>query len=263
MAFLPKTFRTLCYYCLIFAVIYGSLLVLGPHRRASLAKSYSAVLGFYISITAFSLLLLLAMEGRNVIRLLGIRKEGLLESFLLSSGIIAIMNLMAIIYAMISMNVGLGAILERARTLAETYRGAYWFEGMPSSLLPLAALVMWTAIGILYFSLIQAYGIEKLGKKGILVAIMVSALLYNAPLVTGQWKVDDLLILCILFPVIYWITGNSLGLVASYVIMFELPVLAAFARAGYYSFLFMLLTRAAIGLASLVYLPYILRRLKG
>ncbi len=249
--------RVLLYYCLVFTIVYGLLLLLMP-LRDSISGNYLSALAVNIFLLALTLSLLLAIEGRSAIRLLTNRR-GLLRSFTLSSGVIMALNLIAMGYWTLVRGTGLYSILRRMEELAEGYK-VPWFGSVPPHLLPLAALVIWSVSGLFFFTLVQAYGIEKLGRRGVLLAVIVSSLLYNAPLLTGEWKPDDLLILCSIFPLVYWISGNSLGLMISYVTMFELPVAAAFTQGrGYTDFLLILGFRVVVGLLSLVSLPYMLK----
>ncbi|GEM_PF-3742000 len=253
-----QSLRVLCYYCLIFVVVYGLLFILRP-LRDSISRDYPSVLALNLFLLALTLSLLLAIEGRSAIRLLT-RRRGLLRSFILSSGVIMALNLIAIGYWMLVRGTSLNSILRRMEELADGYK-VPWFGSVPPHLLPLAAIVIWSVSGFFYFTLVQAYGIEKLGRKGVLLAVIASSLLYNAPLLTGEWKPDDLLILCLLFPLVYWISGNSLGLVISYVTMFELPVAAAYTQGwGHAGFLLILGFRTVVGLLSLASIPYVVRK---
>ncbi len=245
-----QVFRVLCYYCLVFAVVYGSLLTLGP-LRDFISRDYLLVLAVNLFLLTLTLSLLLAMEDRSAIRLLTNRR-GLMRSFILSSAAIMALNLIAVVYWTLVRGTSIYSVLRRVEELAEGYR-VPWFGSVPPHLLPFAALMIWSISGLFFFTLVQSYGIEKLGKRGVPLAVIASSLLYNAPLLTGEWKPDDLLILCLIFPLVYWISGNSLGLVISYVAMFELPVAAAFTQGwGHPGFLLILGFRTVVGLLSLV-----------
>lgn len=78
-------------------------------------------------------------------------------------------------------------------------------------------------------------------------------LLYNAPLLTGEWKLDDIIFLGVVYPTILYRYRNSLGLIVSYVALYEMPVRAAFLRGwGFDALNIVLLFQVAWGVTSIV-----------
>lgn len=96
----------------------------------------------------------------------------------------------------------------------------------------LFGLVFWSLSGVISFPLWQAFPYECLrdySKKYVLPAIALPFILsYNAPLLTGAFKLGDILWLGIVFPLLYHKFRNSLSLTLAYVILFESPVLWCF-----------------------------------
>ncbi len=85
--------------------------------------------------------------------------------------------------------------------------------------------------------------------------------LYNAPLLTGEWIPEDILVLCLIYPMIYSLTHNSAGLIASYVAVYELPIAAAVLQGwGEAAYTVLLYLRVSLMLASLVIMPVIIWR---
>ena len=128
-------------------------------------------------------------------------------------------------------------------------------ENTPPSLLPIYAILLWMGWGLLFFHVILAKAYELSGARTLPAISLTLVLLYNFPLLTGEWHLDDVLFLGVIFPIIYHFTRSSAGLVISYVLLYERPVLMAFLEGwGYSAFVAVLSVRVAWELICLIYL---------
>ena len=163
--------------------------------------------------------------GKRPTQALGLRREGLLGSFLWPGMITAplAISMLAGAYAFPELIAGLGS-------------SEWLLHVSPRPYVPLVALLTWSLFGVSYFVLFQAFLYEILAERPrryVLPTIWVlSCLLYNAPLMTGSWKLDDMLILGVLFPLVYARTRCSVGLIVTYVLVYEAPIKWAFWLSG-------------------------------
>jgi hypothetical protein len=162
---------------------------------------------------------------------LGFRKEGFLESLVLSSAFYALyMLLLAIIaYFVLRMDP-----FDQFLSSAFMCSVPLWFSRVDPLFLPVAAILFWLILGIVSLAFLQSFPINALSRASKKITIpLISILfimLYNMPLLTWEWKLDDIIFLGILFPLILYKYGNSLGLVLSYTFLYEMPVRVAFLR---------------------------------
>lgn len=119
---------------------------------------------------------------------------------------------------------------------------------------PILALTFWSLNGLALVFLI-AFPSELLreyrGRYAILVVFLLFSGLYNAPLLTGQVLLDDIILIGLFLTIVYYRTRNSSGLVVTYVLN-EAPVWYAVGIAyGEPYFLAGIVFRAGIGVCCL------------
>ena len=192
--------------------------------------------------------------GKRPAQALGLRREGLLGSFLWPGVITTPLAISTLAGAYVSPELiaGLGS-------------SEWLLHVSPRPYVPLVALLTWSLSGISYFMLFQAFLYEILAERPrrcVLPAIWVlSCLLYNAPLMTGSWKLDDMLILGVLFPLVYARTRCSVGLIVTYVLVYEAPIKWAFwFSGGWLAFWALLYARAIWCLSCTGAVIYLWRR---
>lgn len=217
-------------YCIIlFSSVYGfELALMLTHMRLSFPMILLINFTYLLAFTGVAIFLSRILK-REVNEMFGLRREGILESLMLAGAIyFIVVCLPAIIFILMS-----GANAKELITKwVESAEKPRWFYEFPRELVPLIALLVWSISGIGIFVFLQAFLYECLRfkpKKYVLPLVMATTcLIYNAPLVSGAWKPDDILVLGVLYPLVYHKTRNSVGLILTYVLIFEAPVLWAF-----------------------------------
>jgi len=207
-------------YILVFIIIYGTTLI-------SFSLEYLSLLShLFISISiVFSLFLLIYIISRYFLEVwspkqVGWTTKNFSKSFLWASAPLLPFTLSLLIASYIF---GTGTVM-------------MWLDiGIepPYPLwIPLFGIVYWLLGGIIAFSFWQAFSyecLEKYPKKYVIPVISVLfILLYNQPLITGDFNPIDIIWLGIIFLLIYYKFQNSLSLVVSYVFLFEGPVIWCF-----------------------------------
>lgn len=141
-----------------------------------------------------------------------------------------------------------------------------WFDNVPRELLPLVALLVWLLAGVGWFAFVQSFPLlhlhRSLGVASIPIVSILFILLYNLPLITGDWDLGDIATLGVAYPIILYKYRNSLGLIVSYIILYEMPVRAAFLKGwGLSTLKVIIYLQAAWGAASTIMaLALVLRR---
>ncbi|MCE4610708.1 MAG: hypothetical protein F7B17_01910 [Desulfurococcales archaeon] len=257
------------YYIIIYLYIYlGSILALklGPPLISN------PVFTFIYIVAAIILFLLTAYiihryvgvcSEAGFIRCLGLTTNGFLESLVFSS---AIITLAAVVLGIASYILnGTNPFNEAVKA---TIRYAYysspeWFNSVPLRLLPVVSLLVWFLAGIMWFTFIQAFPLNLLsrsfGPSSIPLVSLSFILLYGAPLLTGNIKLDDILFLGITYTLILYKYNNSLGLITCYVLLYEMPVRASFLVGwGLNALKVVILLQLSWGITSIVFSLYII-----
>ena len=247
------------YYLIIFTIIYApTFYVL---RYSPGLSSDPLALLIYLALvlallTTVAYLINQRLHPGPFREMLGLSFSGLRDSLVLSS---ASFSLPYLILGAIELLRGSNPFDTALKaTLSYAYdesRAPPWFSEVPTILLPLYAAMIWSLAGILWFSLVQSFPLRHLsrhlGPWSLPIVQLMSILLYNAPLVTGDWKPDDIVFLGMVFPTVLYLYRNSLGLIVSYVCFFEMPIRAAVLRGwGPSSFKVFLLLQVAWGIAT-------------
>ena len=154
--------------------------------------------------------------GRPLLRLLGLRKKGILRSFLWANAVL--LPLMVILLGSVLVS-GPESLLVNAQVPFPVPPIPPWY--------PIFGSTAWVLGGLTAFPFLQAYPYEEMNglpKRYVVPLIVVLWVgLYNAPLITGAVIWDDIVLFGFLFAVAYHKSRNSIGLVAAYVLA-ELPV---------------------------------------
>ena len=245
--------RSLLYYATVYAYLYGAYFILHylgvkPTPVTVLATNFMTLvflllLAYYISTP---------LRGkRGFLGLIGLRGRKTVSSLVVSGAFTAAPGLVLVGVALL-MGLDLpGLVYENASRLTIP-----WFEFLSGPTLPLAALAVWGLSGFVSFSLLQAFPYEIMSGERKLLPLLIVSLgfigLYNLPLATGEWKLDDIIVLGILYPAAYAITRSSIGLIINYVALFELPLASAVLRGlGSQAFYWLMEARLALGIAYL------------
>lgn len=219
---------TIAFYALVYLFMYGSVLVLPEFNTLSLLDR------LVLSGITFSFLFLVnffiqTSSGGWIPKRIGWAKKNFLESFLWASVLLSPLAFSTLVMTYTS---GMEMAMKR------------WNIGISPpypSWLPLFGLAFWSLSGMIFFSFCQAFPYEclqKYPKRYVLpVVALLFILLYNAPLVTGEFRPDDILWLGVIFLLMYHKFRNSLSLILAYVVLFEGPVLWCF-KAGWGSKVF-------------------------
>ncbi len=213
--------RILTYYSAIFLLLYGgNLLIRSLHPGLPFSWLHQAL----ISVALIAAMASLAKYLGDM--KLGLGVKGIWESLVYFGAIYSVTSLTLMGLGLI-MGINPLSILFKN---ALAYRGNPWFQTVPKPFLPIAALITWTLAGLFWVPFTIAYPYEMLGRKYLPIVMLGVILTYNSPLITWEWKLDDLLFLGVLFPLIYSRTRNSAGLIINYVALYEFPVAVAFLR---------------------------------
>lgn len=205
------------FYVLIYAVLY---LVDGYSSQIQQALlSSSANIPFRILLATIGLVLALpVVYGLNrksqvgtVLPSIGIRRRGILGSFLWANAFL--LPLMIFLLVMV-LAYGPESLLANSGVPLPAAPIPLWY--------PLFASTAWIIGGTVAFPVLQAYPYESLldvpKKYAIPLIAVLWAGLYNASLLTGEFKPDDIIFFGFLFTVAYHKSRNSIGLVAAYVL---------------------------------------------
>jgi len=231
-----QNLHILFYYIGIYGLIYGGSYTISHFGISeALSRNVIAVISINSLILVIALFLAYSFSQRSDIKfshVLGIKKEGLFGSLIFSGAILGFLSLVTLIALKLIGGIhSTDEFLKIIITKVSTYSGTPWFNYANPTMLPFVALVVWTISGVLFFALMIAYPYEIINNPRYLPIIsLLFVFLYNNPLITGEWKPDDIIVLGILFPLIYHLTRNSIGLILSYVFLFEFPILVAFLK---------------------------------
>jgi len=223
------------YYVAAYTFLYGMVFSIHTYTADTIADKPAFI--FLINILLLLVFLLVAyvfyrrMEGRAFKEFIGFKREGLVESLTATAASFTALNLVLAILAYSILGVNpLARFIENVYTYCSTP----WFNRVDPKLLPVAAVMLWFVSGTFHFALMQAFPYEVLSgrpkKYVILLVSALSILYYNLPLLTGEWKLDDIVFLGIVCPLIYHLYRNSLGIILNYVFFYEMPVLVAFLK---------------------------------
>ncbi len=246
--------RSLLYYAIAYAYLYGTYFVL---RHLSMEPTPLTV----VATNAMSLIFLLLIAyylsaplrwERRFPELIGLRCRNALPSLFVSGAFITVPGLALIGVAAVTGLDLLGLLYGNASRLSIP-----WFSYVSGPALPLLAVAVWSISGLTWFSLLQAFPYEVMGGGRRLLSLIIVSLgfigLYNLPLVTGEWKLDDIVMLGVAYPIAYALTRSSVGLIINYVFLFELPVASAVLKGlGDQAFWGFVALRLALGIACLV-----------
>ncbi len=226
------------YYIVVFALIYAPTFYVLHYSPA--LSSDPLILLIYLAITLILLTLAAYMVHQRLCPgpfrgMLGLTFRDLRESLVLSSASFTLPFLILGAVELLGGSNPLDTALKATISYAyDESRAPPWFSHVPSKLLPLYAALVWSLAGLLWFSLVQSFPLsclsQRLGPWSLSLVQLLFILLYNAPLLTGDWKPDDIIFLGLLFPTVLYLHRNSLGLIASYVALFEMPIRAAVLR---------------------------------
>ena len=225
------------YYLVIYIYIYVSSVYILKFSPELVRSPIFILIYIVIAIALYSLtayMLYRRLGNGSFRRYLGFTSSSFLESLIFSSASITLPAIVLGIIAYVFYGVDLFERLFEATSNYDRYLAPPWFDYVPKTFLPLVALLVWLFAGVVWFALVQAFPIQylsrSLGIAAIPVASVMFILLYNAPLLTGEWKLDDIIFLGVVYPTILYRYRNSLGLIVSYVALYEIPVRAAFLR---------------------------------
>lgn len=257
MSFSRRTqFAIALYYLSIFVYTYFGIILIYYYITSHVLIVNLAFAIRLITVLTFSLLAYIVyrlFQDKPFTSYLGFRREGLFESLVLSSASFALPNLLlAIAYLALGMNP-----LNRMLSIARECSVPSWFNHVDSRLLPFLAILFWFLGGIISFVFLQSFPIKVLSKTFRKFALPIISILfilyYNMPLLTGEWKFDDIIFLGIIFPIILYKYGNSIGLILTYTFLYEMPVRTAFLRGwGEQAFWILVSTQIIWGIISIV-----------
>jgi len=250
----------IAYYSIVLAIFYIPYLMIRSNPVFWNALSYSPYLVLIVNaihlisliIVAYAILRLIYGNHESLMKYLGIKSKGFLDSLIITGALFTIPNLILLIVAIV-LGVNVFSIyLENAKRYTVP-----WFSRIDPSLLPIVAITLWFIVGITCFPLLQAYPYELLSRRPKKMVMPLIAtmfiMVYNLPLVTSEFKLDDIIYLGILAPVAYHLTRNSLGVVVNYVMYFEFPVAVAFLKGfGEAGFSVLLIGRITWGIMCLL-----------
>ena len=205
------------FYVLVYFIVYvANYLVLAGYVRLNLLQrllintALAALLfvGIYFISKHF-------VGGWNP-RMIGFSRENFAKSLLLASAVLTPLQIFIVVEANL---VGVGSFITRM--------SIPWLSPPYQLWLPFYAIILWLLSGLTSFSILQAFphSLLKNYKHSMIAIAALWVGLYNAPLLTGELLVDDILFLGILFLVVYHYTENALGLIIVYVLAYEGPIL--------------------------------------
>jgi hypothetical protein len=150
------------------------------------------------------------------LRMIGFKRENFVKSLLLASAVLTPIQIFIVVEANL---VGVNSFTTRM--------AIPWLSPPYQPWLPMYTIVLWLLSGLISFSIFQAFphSLLKNYRYSIIAIAVLWVGLYNAPLLTGQFLVEDILLLGILFLVVYHYTKNALGLIIIYVLAYEGPIL--------------------------------------
>jgi hypothetical protein len=202
---------------LFYVLIYGTFYIadeyylhyVGP-TSAGVAPRVLSALSSLVIASAVVYLLNRRKEAQGVLRTLGLKKEGILSSFVWANAFL--LPILIFLSGMLLVS-GPESLLANSSVPLPTPTPPWY---------PLFASTAWITSGVVAFPILQAYPYESLidfPKRYVIPLIVVLwAGLYNASLLTGEFKPDDIIFFGFLFTVAYHKSRNSIGLVAAYVL---------------------------------------------
>jgi len=222
------------YYLAIYVYGYVGFILVYYYVPAIMGDFIYALMYGLVEVFVFSLLAYIVYRrfgDKSFLHYLGFKREGLLDSLVLSSAPFALYNLLLATIAYLVLGVD---PLSKFLTMTRECSVPPWFNQVSPAFLPIATILFWLLSGIVSFAFLQAFSIQvlsKISKKFLIPLVFILFVLYyNFPILTGKLKLDDVIFLGILFPLILYKYGNSIGLILTYTFLYEMPVRAAFLR---------------------------------
>lgn len=255
----PDAKQLYVFYILIYLSFYGTYFLLYELSRIS-GKSLQSFPVVGIALWGIPLLLSFIFcvilskkyEGKFELSFLGMRREGFLASYLISSAlglasmVILIMEIRTIGYSSVSSSI---------------ISAGFVFKPLYLSI-PFSAL-MFLLISIIAFSIWMAYPLRLLSKVKsrkrtvlIVAALILWILLFDQTLFTAQISPGDLLLFDIIFAFLFLRYGNAYGLIAGYLFTGEWIVMAIPASIGEEIFDYVLYVRIAIAIVSIAIIAF-------
>ncbi|MCE4602340.1 MAG: hypothetical protein F7B18_04070 [Desulfurococcales archaeon] len=261
---------TILYYIITYAYIYITsffIIKYFPNLISNPAVTIATIIGaiaIFLVVAYLTYTLILGCDESGFLQSLGLTTRNLLESLSFSSSSIAIPAIALGIIAYIGGADPVRMIFEDVVRYLENAPPP-WFSEVPNHILPLASIAVWSLVGIVWFAFLQVFPLNLLsrvaGPASVLVVSLLFILIYGAPLLTGDWKPDDIVILGVLFPIVLYRYRNSLGAVMSYVLLYEMPVRAAFLQGwGFTALKILVALQALWGLISIIITLQIISR---
>ncbi len=261
---------TILYYIITYAYIYiifFFIIKYFPNLISNPAVTIATIIGaiaIFLVVAYLTYTLILGCDESGFLQSLGLTTRNLLESLSFSSSSIAIPAIALGIIAYIGGADPVRMIFEDVVRYLENAPPP-WFSEVPNHILPLASIAVWSLVGIVWFAFLQVFPLNLLsrvaGPASVLVVSLLFILIYGAPLLTGDWKPDDIVILGVLFPIVLYRYRNSLGAVMSYVLLYEMPVRAAFLQGwGFTALKILVALQALWGLISIIITLQIISR---
>jgi len=238
------------YYATVLFILYSSALAIRVLNLSNvLTRDPNAVLALNGSLLLAISAVAYRLKDGKFLGLLGFKREGLWRSLVYSGAALGIATVPIALFHRVSPS----RIVQMAIKHASSGGWPVWMNHTSPMLLPAYAVVIWGISGILFLSLLIAYPYEILGARYLPFISFMFTITYNLPLLTGEWVVDDVVVLGILFPVLYHMTRNSLGLIISYVLLYEYPVLVSFLKGwGMQAFVLLLFGRVIWEISCLI-----------
>ncbi len=261
---------TILYYIITYAYIYiisFFIIKYFPNLISNPAVTIATIIGaiaIFLVVAYLTYTLILGCDESGFLQSLGLTTRNLLERLSFSSSSIAIPAIALGIIAYIGGADPVRMIFEDVVRYLENAPPP-WFSEVPNHILPLASIAVWSLVGIVWFAFLQVFPLNLLsrvaGPASVLVVSLLFILIYGAPLLTGDWKPDDIVILGVLFPIVLYRYRNSLGAVMSYVLLYEMPVRAAFLQGwGFTALKILVALQALWGLISIIITLQIISR---
>ncbi len=177
------------YYITVFSIFYGSAIAMHVSGLSkTLTRNPNAVLIFNGLFLLFTLSVAYKLSDEDFVGLLGFRREGFWRSLIYTGALLGIGITLALFYHQFSIN----EIVRTAIEHAKAGRWPTWIDYTNPVLLPVYALIIWSISGVLFFALLVAYPYEILGAKYLPLISLMFVLIYNLPLITGEWILDDI-----------------------------------------------------------------------
>jgi hypothetical protein len=201
-----------------YVLIYGIAYIVDSYYFYYVGASSAGIAMRILSALPFTILAFVVVYGlnrkrdmRSILASVGFRREGILNGFLWANAFL--LPIMIFLLGMLLVS-GSQSLLANSAVPLPTPPIPSWY--------PLFASAAWIIGGLAAFPVLQAYPYESLTdiprKYAIPLIAILWAGLYNASLLTGAFKPDDIIFFGFLFTVAYHKSRNSIGLVAAYVL---------------------------------------------